>query len=237
MAYSHILQGAKKPENPGLRLTLVDHMYYPDEAGTLIPPQNTVETQTGKPGAKQTGNVAATADTVSATASRPQPTGGQPPATRPKPAAPPDDKPRRKNKPQAKKETRRRPAPDEQTEARPANEVVAAVRNWAEAWSRQDYDAYIGYYTHDFPNDGRTSREQWLAQRKVRLTHKDWIKVEVISPEVTRIDNDNVHVTFIQTYDSPSYSDKVRKSLLMRHTDGGWRIAHETSTLISRRQD
>lgn len=128
------------------------------------------------------------------------------------------------------------PAADADTQPDPGADkrIAQTVYDWAEAWSNQDYDAYIGYYTRDFPNDGDTSRSQWLANRKRRVTQKATIEVQVISLEVTRIDADSARASFIQTYESATYSDKVRKWLLMRRTDAGWRIAHEVSTLLSR---
>lgn len=215
MAYSEVLDsdtdsGADTGSgSKGMKLALVDHLSYPRGVGLVLP-------QTAAPAASNTP-----AETRVAAA--------EPAAPKAEPAPPVE--------PQPQEQAPVEPAPEEQQpDAQPAidSRIVQAVYGWAKDWSSQDYDAYIGHYTSDFPSQESQSREQWLAERKVRVTQKASIDVQVISPEVRRIDDDSARVTFIQTYESPTYSDKVRKWLLMQRTDQGWRIARETSTLLSR---
>lgn len=206
MAYSQVLESGKKSTaNKDIKLALVNHMYSARQNGLLLPKQ------------KADSNAG----------SQEQKTVVKAPEPKPEPAYPPQDT--------SGSNTESDREPDTQQNTRPDNSrIIKAVNSWAKAWSQQDYDAYIGYYTKDFPNTGDSSRSDWLASRKVRVTQKASINVQVISPEVTRVDADTARVSFVQTYDSPSYSDKVRKWLLMRKTEDGWRIARETSTLLSR---
>lgn len=206
MAYSRVLEGGDKtPDNKGIQLALVNHMYSPRTAGLQLPaatttaatPQPTASSQAAKP--------------------EPQPAYEKQAASAQRPAA-----------------TAAESSEDEAAPSADDKQIVQTIYAWAKAWSNQDYDAYVGYYTQDYPRDGDTSRKKWLAERNIRVTRKASIEVHVVSPEINPIDTDHVRVTFIQTYQSPSYSDKSRKWLLLQRTDAGWRIARETSTLLSR---
>lgn len=211
MAYSQVLDSDTQTGSKGMKLALVDHLSYPSGVGLLLP-------QATAPAAQDQDMTGATEVAIA-----------EPTAPQAEPAPTVEEQPQE----QAPTE----PAPEEpQPDAQPAadSRIVQTVHDWARAWSSQDYDAYIGYYTNDFSGDESQSREQWLAERKVRVTQKASIDVQVMSPEVRRIDEDSARVTFIQTYESRTYSDKVRKWLLMERTDQGWRIARETSNLLSR---
>lgn len=219
MAYSQVLDSDADTGNEGMQLALVDHLSYPSGVGLLLP-------QTTAPAARDAADATQVA-TAEPTAPKTEPA---PPVAAPQqertPAEPAPEEPA----PDPQQPDPQQPDPQPAVDSR----IVQAVHDWAQAWSSQDYDAYIGYYTNDFSGDEGQSREQWLAERKVRVTQKASIDVQVMSPEVRRIDDDSARVTFIQTYESRTYSDKVRKWLLMERTDQGWRIARETSTLLSR---
>src|SRR4051812_9343412 len=49
-------------------------------------------------------------------------------------------------------------------------EVLKAVRGWAQAWSKKDADAYLGYYAKDFKTPAGEARADWEKTRRERIT-------------------------------------------------------------------
>ncbi|MES1941619.1 hypothetical protein T5B8_15345 [Salinisphaera sp. T5B8] len=107
--------------------------------------------------------------------------------------------------------------------------IVQTVRAWALAWSAQDFDAYTDFYADGYdPGDGM-SRAEWLDLRKARLAKPEDIHIRIEDPSITRLANGAVQVDFTQEYESPRYSDRVDKQLILTRTPAGWRILRETT--------
>lgn len=129
----------------------------------------------------------------------------------------------------------RRPVTGDTSEPDPAapadddRSILQSVRAWAIAWSNQDFAAYTDFYAEDFDPGDDLSRAQWLSVRKARLARPDDIHIHIDAPQIERIAEDRVRVSFTQRYQSPRYSDRTRKRLLLTRTDGGWRILRETT--------
>lgn len=107
--------------------------------------------------------------------------------------------------------------------------VMQTVRAWAQAWARQDIDAYLAFYAEDFDPGNSLSRRQWRTMRKARLSAPDDIHITVEDPALTDGGDRRLQVEFKQTYRSPGYSDVVTKRLLLQRNDDSWRILRETS--------
>ncbi len=106
-------------------------------------------------------------------------------------------------------------------------EVMATLRSWAEAWSRQDVDGYLGHYAGAFvPADGR-SRESWTILRRKRVSGPQFIELRIGQPRVSRISEDQASVIFDQSYRSDSYADQVVKRLDLVRQGGEWKILSE----------
>jgi hypothetical protein len=118
----------------------------------------------------------------------------------------------------------------------PAAEPVAdleapidAVRSWAQAWSAQDVRGYLEAYDSSFaPPDG-LSRSEWEAQRRQRLIRPAFVQVSVSDIEARPLEPDRVVVTFVQSYRSDTFSDRVLKTLELARRDGAWKIVREQS--------
>lgn len=107
--------------------------------------------------------------------------------------------------------------------------IVQTIRAWALAWSGQDFDAYTDFYADDYdPGDGM-SRAEWLDLRRARLGKPEDIHIRIEDPSITRLANGAVQVDFTQEYESPRYSDRVDKQLVLTRTPAGWRILRETT--------
>lgn len=106
-------------------------------------------------------------------------------------------------------------------------EVLASVRSWADAWSSQNADAYLDHYAAAFvPADSR-SKKDWTILRRKRVSGPQFIDIRIARPEVTRIDDDRVSVTFEQSYRSDSYADQVVKKLELVRQGESWKILSE----------
>jgi hypothetical protein len=108
--------------------------------------------------------------------------------------------------------------------------VRLTVRQWAAAWSAQDVDQYLSYYSDQFEPPSGETRAVWAASRRERLTRPGYIRVSM-SDLVVEGTNPSGPATarFVQEYEAPNYRDVVRKELLLRNENGTWRIHREVS--------
>ena len=113
--------------------------------------------------------------------------------------------------------------------ANASDEVLKAVTGWAQAWSKKDADAYLGYYAKDFKTPGGEARAEWEKTRRSRITAPKSISVGLESPKVTMNGADRASVTFRQNYKSDVLKSNSRKTLVMVKADGGWKILEEKS--------
>lgn len=105
--------------------------------------------------------------------------------------------------------------------------VLAAVEAWAAAWSSQDAERYLSFYSARFVPEGGLSRRDWEQQRGERLERPRFIRVLVESPRVVSLGRETARVSFLQTYASDRFSDRVRKTLDLVLEGGEWRIERE----------
>jgi Flp pilus assembly protein TadD len=110
-----------------------------------------------------------------------------------------------------------------------SKEVLNAVNGWAQAWSKKDADAYLGYYAKDFKTPGGEARAEWEKARRSRITAPKSISVSLDSPKVTMSGADRATVTFRQNYKSDVLKSNSRKTLTLIRADGGWKILEEKS--------
>jgi tetratricopeptide (TPR) repeat protein len=129
-----------------------------------------------------------------------------------------------KPKPAAEKA---KPPAVEKPAADPNAEVLAAVRSWAQAWSKKDADAYLAHYAKDFKLPGAQSRADWEKNRRSRIAAPKSIAVEVASPKVTLQGAERASVSFRQTYRSDVFKGTNSKTLLMVKAEGRWLIQEE----------
>jgi tetratricopeptide (TPR) repeat protein len=124
-------------------------------------------------------------------------------------------------KPEPKKESREPAKLDED------KQIIAAVHNWAEAWSSQKVNRYLDSYTDSFqPPDGE-SRKEWEELRRERITKPASIKVEVSNIRV-KMENDNqAKVSFRQSYRAGKTAMRTSKTLVMQKTGDNWLIEQE----------
>ena len=105
--------------------------------------------------------------------------------------------------------------------------MIAAVGNWAEAWSNQDVKAYLSYYAPSFITPGEQSRSDWENVRRSRLQRPKFIKVAISEPEVSFTGEGSATVRFRQHYQSDTIDSTGYKTLTMEKSDQGWLITAE----------
>ena len=107
------------------------------------------------------------------------------------------------------------------------SEVLNTVTQWAKAWSDQDVDAYLSYYAPEYSPDGDVTRQDWIEYRKDRITSPGYIKISLSSIRVAIQGDTLVRASFLQKYESDTYSDIVKKTLILNQIDKQWRIVQE----------
>ncbi len=105
--------------------------------------------------------------------------------------------------------------------------LLAVVKGWARAWSDQDVKTYLSFYSADFRPNPNMSRSQWEQQRRLRITKKKRIRVN-LNKFNTSLNGRTAKVSFQQSYRSDSFRDVVRKTLTLERQSEGWKIINET---------
>lgn len=108
-----------------------------------------------------------------------------------------------------------------------AASVNGVLLAWAKAWSARDVSGYLAQYAPDFVPEGGLARATWEQQRRDRITRPSRISVRALNPEIIKVGDDRVRVTFVQEYQSDSFSDQVNKVLEFKESGGSWKIVRE----------
>jgi len=102
--------------------------------------------------------------------------------------------------------------------------AIELVKRWARAWSAQDVDAYVDHYASNYSSSSSLSRAQWLEQRQIRLTNKEFINVR-LKDFIVKDLGQQFSVTFSQHYQSNTVDDTVTKRLVFHKRGDDWSSA------------
>ena len=114
--------------------------------------------------------------------------------------------------------------------AKPADasaDVLNAVGKWAKDWAGKNPDGYLAAYSKSFKPEDGTSRAEWSATRRERITTPKRISVEVLGATVEMISASEAKVTFRQAYNSDALQTRSRKTLTMAKEGNTWLITRE----------
>lgn len=103
------------------------------------------------------------------------------------------------------------------------------IRSWADAWARQDTDAYISNYSKRFRPRSGMGIEKWRQKRRQRIENPEFIELSIKDLKVAALTPNHVRVTFSQSYRSDIFKDHVLKIVELVWEDGGWKILDERS--------
>jgi hypothetical protein len=113
-----------------------------------------------------------------------------------------------------------------------AVEIARFLEQWRQAWEaaagpRGDMEHFAAFYAPDFRTASH-DRNRWLAA-KGRINHgKEWIRVKISAPTITKsADGSQLTVRFSQEYSSSNFSETTVKSLVLRKNEGNWEIVGE----------
>jgi len=105
--------------------------------------------------------------------------------------------------------------------------IKESVVQWITAWSKKDIDAYLSSYVKDYTPKKGVANKEWRKIRKYRIKSTKFIKIKLSRFEVELINDSFSIVRFHQLYTSDTFSDKIRKFLLMKKSNDGWKIMKE----------
>jgi tetratricopeptide (TPR) repeat protein len=109
--------------------------------------------------------------------------------------------------------------------------LIQRVKNWADAWSKQQFDQYVSSYTDSF--SGRyASHAQWVKERRKRVVRVDHIEVTLSKFKVKSIGNNQATIDFHQAYQSSTYSDEVIKRVQLKKVNNDWKISREVTLAV-----
>jgi len=111
--------------------------------------------------------------------------------------------------------------------------IESSLNDWAKAWSSQDVTLYLESYSEEFLPSKGLSREAWESQRKIRLASPDYIKINLSDIKINHHEDDFADIEFIQSYQSNTYTDSVKKMLSMQRIEDEWLIVAENIIAIN----
>jgi len=118
------------------------------------------------------------------------------------------------------------PAPTLVNFANQETRLIESVKSWAQAWSDKDFVAYTSFYTPQYRAKFE-SHQQWLEQRRKRITRPGTINVEISDIQIKWRSEKRAFIDFKQAFDSPRYSDRVKKRLGFNLVGSEWKITEE----------
>lgn len=108
------------------------------------------------------------------------------------------------------------------------SDLDTRVKEWADAWRKQDVQKYLSFYSFDYPPLGM-SRSQWTNLRSERVTKPTrGIRLEVSNIQSKQVGN-RMEAVFDQFYDNKTYTDNMKKRLVFNNVGGKCLIVDETA--------
>lgn len=125
------------------------------------------------------------------------------------------------------------PAPVQATSSEPLqSSPEQTLQDWITAWQARDLDAYFSFYHAEFFPRGFDSVSAWRENRRRNIGNREWIEMQVSELSINSIAERTTELQFWLAYQSPGYSDRTLKQVLMRLTDQGWLITQEINLEI-----
>lgn len=106
-------------------------------------------------------------------------------------------------------------------------DVLRTVEQWAQAWSTNDVNRYLAFYSKDFKVPGGETRADWERGRRDRIAKPRKIEVSVSAPQVKPLGPNRMSVAFRQDYRSPTLKASSPKTLTLVRVGDRWLIEQE----------
>lgn len=105
--------------------------------------------------------------------------------------------------------------------------VQQALKNWSDAWSKQDVKGYFASYAPTYSPKNST-RKAWMDYRQERILAPKRIKVELSDVKVVFAQPTQAKVSFTQSYTSDTLSARDQKTLTLELINNAWLITSES---------
>jgi hypothetical protein len=105
--------------------------------------------------------------------------------------------------------------------------VMSQFLVWLKAWQGKQLDSYFSFYSKSFESGGKPFKD-WLKEQSKTLDETQQIKVEVNDLELLE-KGDTIEMSFMESFQSKSFSDIRRKVLVWKKEKGVWKIIVESS--------
>ena len=108
-----------------------------------------------------------------------------------------------------------------------ADLIKKLVFEWAEAWSKKEFETYINFYSKNFKNKRAKSFDDWSKYRKPRVKRRGKIKLSITKIKVDILADGTAEVSFNQRYQSGSTRLFTRKKMRLKKEEQNWKIVFE----------
>ena len=106
-------------------------------------------------------------------------------------------------------------------------EIIRTVEQWARAWSSNDVNGYLAFYSKDFRLPAGDTRADWEKARRDRIAKPKKIDVKVLAPQGRSVTGNRATVVFRQEYRSETLKSQTPKTLIMVKAGDRWLIEQE----------
>ena len=108
-------------------------------------------------------------------------------------------------------------------------EISAFLDDWAEAWSRRDAGAWLGFYADEYAPAGYEDAASWREEQRRRFEIPASTRVDADSVRVEPMPDGTVRTQFVQHFGEVPDQRSVSKELTLAPTGpgGGWTIVQE----------
>ena len=105
--------------------------------------------------------------------------------------------------------------------------IKKLVFEWAEAWSKKEFETYINFYSKNFKNKRAKSFDDWSKYREPRVKRRGKIKLSITKIKVEILSDGIAEVSFNQRYQSGSTRLFTRKKMRLKKEAQNWKIVFE----------
>ncbi len=105
--------------------------------------------------------------------------------------------------------------------------ITNFIEKWKESWINKNIKKFMSFYDSDF-NDGLKNYREYYDYKKNTFKRAEPITIGISSMQINKNKDYLWEITFIQKYTSGMYSDKGKKTIMLKGKDGGFKIISET---------
>jgi len=108
-------------------------------------------------------------------------------------------------------------------------EVASFLNAWADAWSRRDADAWLGFYADEYVPAGYEDAASWREEQRRRFEVPASTRVDANSVRVEPMPDGSVRARFVQHFGEAPDERSVAKELVLvpARTAARWMITQE----------